>query len=46
MSGGLILSFQDILNHYQTEDTEYIISQYLLNHLYRKSLTITDIAKS
>jgi len=46
MSGGLILSFQDILNHYQTEDTEYIISQYLLNHLYRKSITITDIAKS
>ncbi|GMA47312.1 MurR/RpiR family transcriptional regulator [Tetragenococcus muriaticus] len=45
MSGGLVLSFQDILNHYQTEDTEYIITQYLLNHLYRKSLTITDIAK-
>lgn len=46
MSGGLILSIQDILNHYQTNDTEYIIAQYLLNNLYRQSITITDIAKA
>lgn len=46
MSGGLILSFQDVLNHYQTGDTEYLITQYLLNHLYKRSITITDIAKA
>ncbi|NRR75229.1 MurR/RpiR family transcriptional regulator [Tetragenococcus halophilus] len=46
MSGGLILSLQDILNHYQTKDTEYLIAQYLLKNLYQKTITITDIAKS
>lgn len=46
MSGGLILSFQDVLNHYQTGDTEYLITKYLLNNLYTKTITITDIAKA
>ena len=43
MSGGLILSLQDILNHYQTKDTEYLIAQYLLKNLYQKTITITEI---
>lgn len=46
MSGGLTLSLQDIFNHYQKDEPEYLISQYLLNNLYRKSITISDIAKS